>query len=167
NLLISKGIDKNSLDAVYHDDNNNYSLKNDCDEDKKISLLRDLAKLTILYIIDAGEGMTQSIIQNNWMTIGTNNKETNFFTRSGRVKAGAKGIGRFALDKLGGRCEMITIFNPDYHEKDYDEDNIETSNCGYRWLVNWEDFEGDSKTIENVNADLSGIQNEHLSDYIK
>jgi signal transduction histidine kinase len=167
NLLISKGIDKNYLDAVYHDDNNNYSLKNDCDEDNKTSLLRNLAKLTTLYIIDAGEGMTQSIIQNNWMTIGTNNKETNFFTRSGRVKAGAKGIGRFALDKLGGRCEMITIFNPDYHEKDYDEDNIETSNCGYRWLVNWEDFEGDSKTIENVNADLSGIQNEHLSDYIK
>ena len=31
--------------------------------------------------------------------------------RSGRVKAGAKGIERFASDKLGDLCEMTTIFD--------------------------------------------------------
>lgn len=50
------------------------------------------------------------------MTIGTDNKSTHFTTHGGRVKAGAKGIGRFALDKLGERCEMFTFFDPTVHE---------------------------------------------------
>lgn len=104
--------------------------------------------LNTLYIIDTGEGMTQKIIRNHWMTIGTDNKLTNVFTKDGRVKAGAKGIGRFALDKLGSKCEMVTVFNPAKHEKDVDENDKETNYNGYRWVVNWEDFEGDNLTID-------------------
>lgn len=55
--------------------------------------------------------MTGDIIRNYWMTIGTDNKHSNFVSHGGRVKAGAKGIGRFALDKLGEHCEMLTFFN--------------------------------------------------------
>lgn len=41
------------------------------------------------------------------MTIGTDHKAFDVFTKSGKVKSGAKGIGRFALDKLGGKYQMI------------------------------------------------------------
>jgi len=45
--------------------------------------------------------MTDEIIRKHWMTIGTDDKKTNFKSRKDRVKTGAKGIGRFALDRLG------------------------------------------------------------------
>ena len=122
-LLISKGISKEVLLHLYEKGEEFYVLKNRYSEDVYANLKLSLSKLASLYIIDAGEGMTQNIIRNHWMTIGTNNKEYDFFTKTGRVKAGAKGIGRFALDKLGSKCEMITIFNPKYHEKDVDDLN--------------------------------------------
>lgn len=83
-------------------------------------------------------------------------KAYDIFTKTGRVKAGAKGIGRFALDKLGGKCEMVTIFNPEYH-LDVDAKGAQTIYTGYIWEVNWEDFEGELKTIDTVGAQLSGI----------
>lgn len=118
-----------------------------------------------LYIIDAGEGMTQDIIANHWMTIGTNNKETDYFTKSGRVKAGAKGIGRFALDKLGSQCEMITKFNP-LVNKDIDDQGNATKYEAYHWNVDWNDFEGEFKTIDKVEADLIGYNHLDLKQYI-
>lgn len=119
-----------------------------------------------LYIIDAGEGMTQSIIINHWMTIGTNNKEVDYFTKSGRVKAGAKGIGRFALDKLGSQCAMVTKFNESVHI-DVDEQGNKTNFKAYHWNVNWDDFEGEFKTIDKVEADLIGYKELNFKEYIE
>ena len=121
----------------------------------------------ILYIIDAGEGMTQSIIINHWMTIGTNNKEDDFFTKSGRVKAGAKGIGRFALDKLGSKCEMLTVFNQEIHLDINDASGNKTDYNGYIWDVNWDDFDGEFKTIDKVNARLTGLKSINLKRIIE
>lgn len=118
-----------------------------------------------LFIIDAGEGMTEKIINEHWMTIGTNNKESDFFTQKGRVKAGAKGIGRFALDKLGDKCEMITKFNPKIHT-DLDENGLETDFEAYQWAVDWRDFEGEGKTIDQVEAILFGAEELNLKEYI-
>lgn len=135
--------------------------------DRKITLDKDNQKIdnTTLYIIDAGEGMTDKIIRNHWMTIGTSNKESDFFTQSGRLKSGAKGIGRFALDKLGDKCEMVTKFNPEVHQ-DIDENGEETNYKAYLWDVNWSDFEGDFKTIDQVNATLIGSKDLDLKKYI-
>ena len=119
-----------------------------------------------LYIIDTGEGMTQNIITNHWMTIGTNNKEEDYFTKSGRVKAGAKGIGRFALDKLGSQCEMVTKFNETVHI-DIDEQGNKTNFKAYHWNVNWDDFEGEFKTIDKVEADLIGYEEFNFKEYIE
>ncbi|QOS77064.1 sensor histidine kinase [Paenibacillus sp. JNUCC31] len=93
-----------------------------------------------IYIIDNGHGMNAQVIEDNWMTIGTDNKEHDYLGEDGRVKAGAKGIGRFALDRLGGKAEMIT------HPKSGKET--------YFWNVNWEDFEETGTTIENVYANI-------------
>jgi signal transduction histidine kinase len=166
NELVDKGIDENLLLSVYEYNVDCYKIKNAIDNDILKDLKSKLSPLSSLYIVDAGEGMTQKIIRDNWMTIGTDNKAHNYFTKTGRVKAGAKGIGRFALDKLGSKAEMLTFFNPDNHEADIDEDNQPTSYIGYKWTVNWEDFEGEFKTIENVAADLTGLQNSSLSAHL-
>ena len=115
--LMQKGISSDIILKVYKKTLDGYTLQDDCLEESKNSLKANLQQLSSLYIIDAGEGMTEQIIKNNWMTIGTDNKAHDYFTKSGRVKAGAKGIGRFALDKLGSKCEMITIYNPEYHQE--------------------------------------------------
>jgi len=60
-----------------------------------------------IYIIDNGIGMTDSIISNQWMTIGTDDKLYSHTSKGGRVKTGAKGIGRFALNRLGSTTKSI------------------------------------------------------------
>jgi signal transduction histidine kinase len=151
---------------VYQKIDEGYKVRNDIGDGVKAEFRKHISKLSTLYLIDSGEGMTQKIIRDHWMTIGTDNKATNIFTKSGRVKAGAKGIGRFALDKLGSKCEMITVFNPENHEPDTDKDGELTNFTGYHWLVNWEDFEGDFKTIDSVNAELYGITPQSLKEIL-
>jgi len=113
--------------------------------------LQDFFRLqTKIYIIDNGEGMTNKIIEDYWMTIGTSNKEVNIFTKNKRIKTGAKGIGRFALDKLGDTAEVLTKPNPKVHR-------LTDSDTAFMWQVNWESFDGDKKTLDEVEADLIDI----------
>lgn len=124
-------------------------VKNSYDADSKAAIvLIDEPNDTIL-ILDSGDGMTDQIIREQWMTIGTDNKLSNAVTAKGRVKAGAKGIGRFALDRLGEHCTMITF--PIHNE------------IGFKWIVNWGDFEeqknGSNIKINEVFADLSNLKN--------
>ncbi len=97
-----------------------------------------------LYIIDNGEGMTSNVIRKNWMTIGTDLKEHEVFSKNGRVRVGAKGIGRFSLDRLGEIGEMVTL--PEKGRK------------GNQWKVNWGDFERKGAAINDVTASLTEIE---------
>ncbi len=126
-------------------------VKNGYDADSPLSLIYFHQKKDCLYIIDSGDGMTQEVIEEHWMTIGTDNKANSIFTKSGRVKAGAKGIGRFALDKLGDCCTMTT-------KPRKGKTSI--------WCVDWRDFEGTFKTIDAITADLSNQENLDLKQYI-
>ena len=99
--IINSGIPKALLDEVYDLIDDIYVETLDVNKISRTNLIERLKNLATLYIIDAGEGMNRAIIENNWMTIGTDNKSTNYISKNGRIKAGAKGIGRFALDKLG------------------------------------------------------------------
>jgi len=135
-------------------------VKNGYDADSPLSLIYFNSKEDTLYIIDAGEGMTQEIIENHWMTIGTDNKANNIFTQAGRVKAGAKGIGRFALDKLGDKCEMITKFDSKKHSSD-------DGSIVYIWKVDWKKFDdANSKVIGDIEAELETKQQFDLKQYI-
>ncbi len=160
--LLKRGIPLENLEAIYDSVDDVYRIKDLMDDGAKSELKGLIARLSSLYIIDSGEGMTQNVIRDHWMTIGTDNKATDIFTKTGRVKAGAKGIGRFALDKLGSKCEMVTIYNPANHRPDTDENGVGTPYTGYKWKVNWDDFEGEFKTIDKVNADLVGIRSKTL-----
>lgn len=93
-----------------------------------------------LWIVDSGHGMPTDIIKNHWMVIGTDAKDLNGTSKGGRVVTGAKGIGRFALDRLGQQCEMFSAVTG--------ADQI------VHWLVDWSDFEGTGKVIGDVEAVL-------------
>jgi signal transduction histidine kinase len=165
--LIKLGLEEQTLLKAYTKVDDRYILKSDLVDEFRGELRRTLAKFSILYLVDCGEGMTQNVVRDHWMTIGTDNKANNVFTKSGRVKAGAKGIGRFALDKLGSRCEMTTVFNPADRDPDTDLDGKLTDFSGYKWIVNWEDFEGEFKTIDSVDAQLIGIYPESFEDELR
>ena len=154
--LLSLGIDRSLLEAIYQLKGGVYAERDDINIENIGLLKKQLQRNSVIYIIDEGEGMTGQIIQNYWMTIGTDNKSTNYITNGGRVKVGAKGIGRFALDKLGEQCEMFTFFNPNVH-KDIDENGNVSNFSGYHWVVNWNEFEGPNKTIDRIGAGLEGI----------
>lgn len=155
--LLELGIEQNMLNSIYQISDDIYIEKNNVNIEQIGYLKQQLRKNTVLYIIDAGEGMTGDIIRNYWMTIGTDNKHSNFVSHGGRVKAGAKGIGRFALDKLGEHCEMLTFFNKEVYV-DEDKDGNQTPYEGYFWSVDWNDFEKDEATIDKIGAELEGIK---------
>jgi len=164
-FLKNKAINLELISKVYIKHNDEYQLDENSTKQDKALLKKEFNSLNTLYIIDSGEGMTQQIIRNNWMTIGTDNKAVDIFTKNGRIKAGAKGIGRFALDKLGNTTRMITVF--DKKTDDLDENNALTGNRGYKWNVKWSDFEGAYKTIDSVNAELIGFNDKKYADIVK
>jgi len=78
-----------------------------------------------LIIQDDGHGMTADQIRNNWMRISTDDKEINPVSPIyKRPRAGRKGIGRFAVERLGKELVLETCV------KGYNE--------GLRVLFNWD-----------------------------
>lgn len=117
-----------------------------------------------IYIIDNGIGMNDNIIQNQWMTIGTDNKLHEHTTDNGRVKTGAKGIGRFALNRLGMLTNMTslpTLLEVVDENKKEDKDtpitkSIQNSdNTSFEWTVDWKDFDKKGATVSDIEAVLS------------
>lgn len=102
-----------------------------------------------LYIIDDGQGMTSQTIIDHWMTIGTDDKLINVSSKKDRVKSGAKGIGRFALNRLGRKTNMWT----------FTEDN---KSMGCMWSIDWDKLEN-VKVLSEFKAELSDI---HYADWI-
>lgn len=66
--------------------------------------------LSQIEIMDDGEGMSSEDISNKWMVIGTNSKRTNKFSDLpfNRRLIGEKGVGRFAVEKLGNTLLLKT-----------------------------------------------------------
>jgi signal transduction histidine kinase len=64
-----------------------------------------------LEVVDNGSGMSLADIERRWMRISTDAKERETrSTRFNRVRAGRKGIGRFAAESLGSRLVLRTKF---------------------------------------------------------
>jgi len=105
-----------------------------------------------IFVIDNGVGMTDSIISNQWMTIGTDDKLYQHLSETGRVKTGAKGIGRFALNRLGLITNLITLSNKNGEE--------------LNWRVDWKDFDKLGATVSDVEAALTKIDNSSLKEFL-
>lgn len=74
----------------------------------KIIFEEDEGIVKQILFIDDGTGMTLETIKNTWLRIGTDNKVKEPFTKKGRRKIGEKGIGRFALNRIGNKIEIYT-----------------------------------------------------------
>jgi len=96
-----------------------------------------------LYIVDNGDGMNKSTIESKWMMIGTGNKEQEIRSSNQRVKTGAKGIGRFALDRLGKKSQIWT--------RGIGKDNILES---HYWEMDWTQFDNMQLAISQIEATL-------------
>lgn len=110
-------------------------VKNAYDADAKTFCLYYSSDKRCVYIMDNGTGMSEEVIRTHWMTIGNSSKRENYLSPGKRVQTGAKGIGRFALDRISDRCRMMTI----------------SEAGGLEWIVDWEDF-SDNKKISEVKA---------------
>lgn len=113
-------------------------VKNSYDADASVCIIIIDPVNDSIRILDNGDGMSEKIIRNQWMTIGTDDKKVNFKTKS-RVKTGAKGIGRFALDRLGKSSIMIT--------KMLDSESLV-------WDVDWDQFNNTGAVISDIKATL-------------
>lgn len=81
----------------------------------------------MLEIIDDGSGMNENDIRQAWMHVGKSTRDYKD-SDTGRIFAGSKGIGRFALARLGELVDMFT-------KKKYE--------VGYHWKTNWNSSEID------------------------
>jgi signal transduction histidine kinase len=59
-----------------------------------------------LVISDTGHGMTEDELRENWLCIGTTNKQDSRLSKAGRIQTGEKGLGRLGLDRL---CQRTTL----------------------------------------------------------
>ena len=123
------------------EDNGSASLRG-ADPGSKEEARSILSQLTDIWIIDNGSGMTAKIIEECWMVIGTNDKEMNVISQKGRARTGAKGIGRFALDRLGNHCSL------------YSSSKVDGKIQSLRWEVDWREFDEDGKVLDDISARL-------------
>lgn len=89
-----------------------------------------------IIISDDGIGMSFVDIRDKWMVVGTNSKRTKQYSDApfNRKFVGEKGIGRFAVDKLGERVEIKT-----------------KQKGSLEWLcvkINWDEYEAAAKNSE-------------------
>ncbi|MBP3339064.1 MAG: sensor histidine kinase [Lachnospiraceae bacterium] len=145
--LAAEVLNKEDLNLVmsYYNENDNEMVRNTDLTQIQLDELRDiLFSYNRIIIADNGYGMTEEVVGTTWMHIGTSDKESNIVSPKGRIKTGAKGIGRFALDKLSKHSLMYT--------KSVNSDSV------IRWSMDWEQF-AKVKLIEDVKAELQKDDN--------
>jgi hypothetical protein len=99
-----------------------------------------------IIIEDDGHGMSPSIIQNVWLTIGTDYKRglnRKLSEKFNRVSLGNKGVGRLAVHKL---AKEITL-----------ETKIQNEIFSSRLYINWPDLIKSKEYIQELSVDLEWI----------
>ncbi|MCM1295236.1 MAG: ATP-binding protein [Muribaculaceae bacterium] len=144
---VPKSLTRSEVNRYFKENMNlildNYSVKDGVyvlNESEKVNLTemeQYLHSISKIIVIDNGSGMSREILESAWMNIGTDNKEVNIYSpKKKRIKTGAKGIGRFALDKLSFCTRVFT--------------KCETEQL-YKWEIDWRQFD-DAKLLNQVEA---------------
>lgn len=96
-----------------------------------------------LIIKDTGNGMNAEDIRQHWMHVGKSDKDYEIIDKNNkkRVLAGSKGIGRFALSRLGSNIEL-------YSQKNNQKDK------SVLWITDW----NESTLKENGLLDFYGTK---------
>lgn len=128
--------------GFYNDIEGSYIKKETLTDGEETLLFDTLTKHNRIILIDNGHGMDESILTTKWMNIGTDDKAIHKISPKGRVKTGAKGIGRFALDKLSRKTTVIT--------KEKNDNTI-------KWKIDWTNIDK-SEAIEDVFAEYNVLE---------
>lgn len=138
--------------------------------DAKAKSVKLIFRPNLIQIIDDGEGMTQQTIRNYWMHVGKSGKNTDFRVNISenetRTLAGSKGIGRFAIARIGGKAKVFShskeqtpiIWETDWNDNYIEETNeelpvgtcIEITDLRDKW---------NEKTVEKITNYLSKCKN--------
>lgn len=112
-------------------------VKNSYDADAETVELEIFSKNKGNYIriADDGFGMTEQIIDDNWLRIGFSEKRLKKRSQNNRRKTGEKGIGRIAADRLGKKLTIKTKSNEDKAQG---------------LIVYWDKFDTDNKDIKDI-----------------
>ena len=73
-----------------------------------ITFEKTKTKNGVIRVSDDGTGMTYDDFKERWMVVGTDYKERKRVSPSGRRMIGEKGIGRFAVERLGRKLEIVS-----------------------------------------------------------
>ncbi|HYF80523.1 MAG TPA: sensor histidine kinase [Symbiobacteriaceae bacterium] len=100
---------------------------------------------TTIIVQDNGDGMTRETITGPWLTVAHGHKEATKGRQGrslrGRIPLGEKGVGRFAVHKLGRRLTLVT------RPTGYATELV--------LQIDWDDFESSQDSIESVGLQLT------------
>jgi Histidine kinase-, DNA gyrase B-, and HSP90-like ATPase. len=112
-----------------------------------------------LEIIDDGDGMDSDDIKKHWMHIGKSDKSYEIIDENNnkRIQAGSKGVGRFALSRLGCQVNLATkkdkcmgvIWSTDWNGSTLEIDE-KNKNKGTKIIINGLREKWSKKRIENL-----------------
>lgn len=90
-----------------------------------------------IIISDNGVGMSRDVIRSAWMTLSTSSKSGELVSPLfGRPRAGKKGIGRFATQRLGKRLVLET--------------HVKSSPVGSRVIFNWDEDYTEGQKLSDI-----------------
>jgi signal transduction histidine kinase len=156
--LLGNELIKSPVMAIYELVKNSY----DADANKVDVRFRDIEDIdkAVIIIEDDGIGMTSEILEDVWLEPGTDfrkpiNKETGLrqIIKSpifDRVPMGEKGVGRFAVHKLGSQIYLVTrplIIKFKENSKEIESKNL--ADYEIQLYINWKDF-SQSKHLSDV-----------------
>lgn len=97
---------------------------------------------SMISITDNGEGMTFDDIQNKWMVVGTNSKRSKKYSNPpySRKLVGEKGVGRFAVEKLGSELVLSS-------KRNFESPKISIE-------INWDKYEEISKEHDRLDSEV-------------
>lgn len=134
--LIGRNLISNPVVAVSELVKNSF----DADADNISVIFNGLqTEKSTLSIVDDGEGMSYEDLATKWMTVGTDNKVHSPVSAKGRRKLGEKGIGRFSVERLATRVQIVS-------SKINDDFAIVLS-------INWDDY-------DNFTGDFSELKHQ-------
>ncbi|MBE2213970.1 MAG: ATP-binding protein [Opitutaceae bacterium] len=117
-----------------------------------------------MLIEDNGQGMTEGELRENWLCIGTTNKQqVGKSGKKGRVQTGEKGLGRLGLDRLCHRSVLQSLRRVE------DEDTMPVSaemfpdvkRCAIELDIQWDRYQAAGRRLETIEHDIGFI--EHLN----
>lgn len=132
-----------------------------------LSLVFDGAQLTIN---DNGTGMDADDIRRHWMHVGKSSKEYNVVDENNNVRilAGSKGIGRFALSRLGRNIQIFSkkagavgvLWKTDWNNSVLSEDKS-LNECGTKIIISNLREKWNKRKVENLIEFISKTYNDN------